>query len=73
MSELSFAEKIRSISFLSRGQTKNKIREYRDPADGHRIKEIKDTAGNIVTEHDNSKDQVDVNIVNPPTILIGRK
>ena len=60
-------EKLRSIGYLGRGQTRDKVREYRDPTDGHRIKETTDQANNTVTEHSNKEDRVDV-MLRPKTV-----
>lgn len=60
-------EKLRSIGYLGHGQTRDRVREYRDPVDGHRIKETTDQANNTVTEHNNKDDRVDVHI-RPQTV-----
>ena len=59
--------KLRSIGYLSRGQTRNKVQEYRDPVDGHRIKATTDEANNTVTEHATKDDRVDV-MIRPKTV-----
>lgn len=62
--DLPFGERIQYIQFAT-GKTRNSVREWRDPGDGHRIKATKDeatTRGNIVIEHNTKDDRVDVNI-----------
>lgn len=62
--EIPFKDKIKTLQFAT-GKSRNNVREYRDPVDGHRIKATKDdatTRGNITIEHNNKLDQVDVNI-----------
>ncbi len=46
-----YREKLRSIGFLAGGRSGPKVREYRDPEDGHRIKTTTDEHGNDVTQH----------------------
>lgn len=60
-------DKLRSIGYLGHGQTRDRVREYRDPTDGHRIKETTDQANNTVTEHNNKEDRVDV-MIRPQTV-----
>lgn len=61
-------EKMRSIRVGSR--TRPRVREYRDPADGHRIKATRDELGHITTEHSTPDDRVDIDI-RPPTVNLG--
>jgi hypothetical protein len=61
-------EKMRSIRVGSR--TRARTREYRDPADGHRIKATRDELGHITTEHATKDDRVDIDI-RPPTVNLG--
>ena len=65
-------EKLLSLGYLSKGQTRDKIREYRDPTDGHMIKETTDQANNTVTEHNNKEDRVDV-MLRPQTVQLQSK
>jgi hypothetical protein len=58
-----YLDKLRSIAPI-RARSRDIIREGRDSA-GDRIKATTDQLGNTVTEHNNSKDQVDVNIQAP--------
>jgi hypothetical protein len=58
-----YLEKLRSVAPISR-RTRDIIREGRDEA-GDRTKAVTDQLGNTVTEHNNSKGQVDVNIRAP--------
>lgn len=66
MAEETYGAKLRAkgIGFLSRGRTAPKVVEGYD-SEGNRIKSVTDEAGNTVTEHNNSKDQVDVSIKAP--------
>jgi predicted methyltransferase MtxX (methanogen marker protein 4) len=59
-----YRDKLASVGVLSRGRTRDIIREGRDKH-GDRTKATTDQLGNTVTEHNNSKDQVDVNIRAP--------
>lgn len=45
-----FRDKLLSVGYLSKGQTRNKVTEARRP-DGVRIKATTDELGNTVTEH----------------------
>jgi hypothetical protein len=58
-----YLEKLRSVAPITR-RTRDIIREGRDEA-GDRTKAITDQLGNTVTEHNNAKGQVDVNIRAP--------
>lgn len=60
-------DKLRSIGYLAGGQTRDQVREYRDPADGHRIKATTDELGNTVTQHATKDDRQDVTL-RPKTI-----
>lgn len=60
-------EKLLSLGYLSKGQTRDKVVEYRDPVDGHGIKATTDQAGNTVTEHNTKDDRVDV-MLRPKTV-----
>lgn len=62
-------EKWRSIGVISR-RSGNRVKEWRDPIDGHRVKATRDEAterGNTVYEHNTKDDRVDVQ-VRPDTI-----
>lgn len=59
-------EKMRSIGYLSKGRTRNQVKEFARP-DGIRCKATTDEAGNTVTEHASSDDRVDV-LVRPKTV-----
>lgn len=54
-------EKLRSIGYLGRGRTRDRVREYRRP-DGVRVKATTDELNNTVTEHATRDDRVDVRI-----------
>ena len=69
MSEYGDRLRSKGIGFLSRGLTKPKVVEGLDEA-GCRTKSVTDELGNTVTEHNNSKDQVDVKI-KAPHVRIG--
>lgn len=56
-------ERLRSIGTISK-RTRDIVREGRD-ADGNRTRAVTDQLGNTVTEHNNARDQVDVNIQAP--------
>ena len=62
-------EKLLSLGYLSKGQTRDNVREYRDPVDGHHIKATTDQAGNTVTEHSNKENRVDV-MLRPKTVQL---
>ena len=68
MKESEYGKKLRAkgIGYLGKGLslTKDKVVEGRDE-EGNRTKAVTDELGNTVTEHNNSKDQVDVNIRAP--------
>lgn len=61
-------EKYRSIGYLSRGCTRNRVSEGRD-ADGNRVKATTDELGNTVTER--AGDRQDVALT-PQTIRVRR-
>jgi hypothetical protein len=63
-----YLEKLRSVAPITR-RTRDIVAEGRDEA-GDRIKAVTDQLGNTVTEHNNSKDQVDVHI-RAPHIRVG--
>lgn len=65
-----YLEKLRSVGFMTRGRTRPKIVEGYD-RDGARTKAVTDELGNTVTEHNNSKDQVDVHIRAPHLKIVG--
>lgn len=72
---LCFKHKARTLVFG--GERTKMVKEYRDPADGHRVKVTKDDAtkrGNLTTEHATKDDRVDV-LVRPDEIVysLGRK
>lgn len=47
-----FSEKLKSIGFLSRGQTRSRERSGREhPDSGKPFKAVRDELGNTVTEH----------------------
>jgi hypothetical protein len=58
-----YLDKLRSVAPIRR-RSRDIIREGRDKA-GDRTKAVTDQLGNTVTEHNNSKGQVDVNIRAP--------
>jgi hypothetical protein len=52
--ELSFKDKIRTLHFGTGKARQPRVKETRDPVDGHRIKVTKDeatTRGNLTVEH----------------------
>jgi hypothetical protein len=59
-----FRDKLLTIGYLSRGQTKPKVKYGRD-VEGAKTKSVTDELGNTVIEHNNKKDQVDVKIKAP--------
>ena len=59
-------EKMRSIGYLGKGRTRNKVVEGRRE-DGVRTKATTDELGNTVTEHASKDDRVDV-MIRPKTI-----
>jgi hypothetical protein len=64
-----YLDRLRTVAPISR-RTRDIIREGRDEH-GDRTKATTDQLGNTVTEHNNSKDQVDVNIRAPEIRLTG--
>ena len=73
--DLCFGHKAKTL--VMGGSRTPMVREFRDPVDGHRIKQTKDDAtraGNIVTEHNTKDDRVDV-LARPDSIHyeLGRK
>lgn len=64
--------KLRTVGHLRGGRSRQQTREWRDEGDGHRIKAVKDDAGNIVTEHNTKDDRVDVEI-RPEAIKVDLK
>jgi hypothetical protein len=64
-----YLDRLRSVAPITR-RTRDIVREGRDEA-GDRTKAVTDQLGNTVTEHNNSKDQVDVNIRAPEIRLTG--
>lgn len=69
-----FQEKIRSIGYLSRGRTRNRVREGRaHPESGEPYKTVTDELGHDVTEHGKAGSGVssrqDVNIHAEPIHL----
>jgi hypothetical protein len=58
-----YREKLLSIGVVSK-RSKPHVVEGRDH-EGNRVKATTDEAGNTITEHNNSKDQVDVTIRAP--------
>jgi hypothetical protein len=69
-----YGDKLRAkgIAYLSKGLTKPKVVHGRD-AEGARTKAVTDELGNTVTEHNNSKDQVDVAIKAPHISIISKE
>lgn len=64
-----YLEKLRSVGIMKGGRTRSRVKEGRDE-EGARTRAVTDELGNTVTEHNNSKDQVDVHI-KAPHIRIG--
>lgn len=66
MAEATYGESLRAkgIGHLRGGVTRDKVVDGVD-SEGARTKTTIDQLGNEVTEHNNSKDQVDVKIVAP--------
>lgn len=70
-----FKHKVRTLVM---GTSRRKAtREWRDPVDGHRIKQTRDDAtkaGNLTTEHNTKDDRVDV-LIRPDAMHyeLGRK
>ena len=62
-----FRDKLLTVGVLTSGRTRNRVHEYRDPDDGHRIKAVTDELNNTVTEHDTPDDRVDV-MIRPETV-----
>ena len=62
-----FKDKIRTLQVMTRSGKGPAVRDRRDEQDGHRIKDTRDEAGNITTEHDTKDDRVDV-LIRPPHI-----
>lgn len=56
-----YLERLRSVGVMKGGRSRDRVVEGRD-ANGDRTKAVTDQLGNTVTEHANSKDQVDVTI-----------
>lgn len=63
-----YRDKLLSIGYLARGQTRDRVREGRR-GDGVRVKAVTDEAGNTVTEHATAEDRVDI-AVRPHTIRV---
>jgi hypothetical protein len=66
-----FRARVGSVGFLAGGQTKNKVRTVRRPADdpgmidaGRTAKEVTDELGTVVTESDNRQDVM----IHPQTV-----
>jgi hypothetical protein len=57
-------EKLLSLGYLSRGRTRDRVKEGRR-TDGVRMKATTDELGNTVTEHNVPGDRVDVHIKAP--------
>jgi hypothetical protein len=53
-------EKLLSLSYLSRGRTRNHVREGRDAATGERFKAVTDELGNTVTQRGNDRQDVTI-------------
>jgi hypothetical protein len=72
--EQTYGQRLRekSIGFLRGGQTKPKVKVGRD-SEGCKTKSVTDELGNTVTEHNNSKDQVDVTIRAPHVSLVSKE
>ncbi len=64
-------EAMRSIGFLSKGQTRPKVREWTDPTSG-RMKAVTDELGNTVTQH-SKVDRQDVHIKAPEVKIIAQQ
>jgi hypothetical protein len=67
-----FREKLLSIGVLSRGRTRDRVREGRDDA-GYRTKATTDELGNTVTEHADPTDRVDVTVRPPHVRLVSQE
>jgi hypothetical protein len=66
-----YLEKLRTVAPITR-RTRDIVVDGRDEA-GARTKAVTDQLGNTVTEHNNSKDQVDVHIRAPHIRVGGRQ
>jgi hypothetical protein len=53
-------EKLLSLGYLSRGRTRNQVREGRDAATGDRYKATTDELGNTVTQRGNDRQDVTI-------------
>jgi hypothetical protein len=53
-------EKLLSLSYLSRGRTRNHVREGRDTATGERFKAVTDELGNTVTQRGDDRQDVKI-------------
>lgn len=62
--DLTFAEKIKTLHFGTRGRTRDQVVEGRR-ADGVRTKAVTDELGNTTTHHATKDDRVDVTIRAP--------
>lgn len=49
-------DKMRSIGYLSRGRTRNRVRTIAHPETGERAKETTDELGTVITESANRQD-----------------
>lgn len=65
-----YREKLLSIGVLRGGRSRPTVVEGID-AEGAKTKAVTDELGNTVTEHNNSKDQVDVHIRAPHVKVVG--
>lgn len=72
--DMTYGERLRAknIGYMGGGRTRDKVVEGRD-SDGARTKATTDQLGNTVTEHNNSKDQVDVLIKAPHVRISSRE
>jgi len=61
-------DKLRSLGYLSRGRTRDRVKEYRKDETGERTKETTDQLGNVVTQHAHG-DRQDVTIHAPKVVL----
>lgn len=59
-------DKLRSVGHLKHGRSGDKVKEYRDPDDNHRIKETVTEVGSHI-EHNTPDDRVDA-VIRPETV-----
>jgi hypothetical protein len=66
-----FLARMRSIGYLQGGRTQDRVKEYRHPDKGYRMKETTDELNNTVTQHAVG-DRQDV-MIRPKTVRVTKE